>query len=215
MKSKVGITCIVLGTLLLLGALLLALYNMRQDAAARESVASIMPQLVQQIRENTAQEPTIAEGEGFSELELQIPVDLLTDEDKKMTEIEIDGHAYIGYLTMSTLGLELPVMSSWSYPKLRIAPCRYNGSVRGEDLVVMAHNYNNHFGKISQLNIGDSLSFTDMDGVTTVYTVVAKDIVAPNGVQEVTDGAYDLTLFTCTYGGANRITIYCNKAPVS
>ena len=37
MKSKVGIACIVLGVLLLLGALLLALFNMRQDAAARKA----------------------------------------------------------------------------------------------------------------------------------------------------------------------------------
>ena len=75
----------------------------------------------------------------------------------------------------------------------------------------MAHNYNNHFGRLSQLNIGDSLCFTSMDGVTTHYTVVAKDILAPTAVEEITEGAYDLTLFTCTYGGASRVTVYCDK----
>ena len=26
------------------------------------------------------------------------------------------------------------------------------------------------------------------------------------------DGDFDLTLFTCTYGGESRVTIYCDKA---
>lgn len=207
MKSKVGIVCIVLGVLLLLGALLLALFNMRQDAAARKAAEAIMSQLVQQIQKGPA-----ADGEGIFDLDLQVPVDLLTDEEKKMSEVVIDGYAYIGYLSMPTLDLELPVMSTWSYPQMKLAPCRYNGSIRGEDLVIMAHNYSNHFGKISQLSVGDNLSFTDADGVTTVYTVVAQDIVESTAVEEVTDGTYDLTLFTCTYGGGSRVTVYCNKA---
>ena len=207
MKSKVGIVCIVLGVLLLLGALLLALFNMRQDAAARKAAGAIMSQLVQQIQKGPA-----ADGEGVFDLDLQVPVDLLTDEEKKMSEVVIDGYAYIGYLSMPTLDLELPVMSTWSYPQMKLAPCRYNGSIRGEDLVIMAHNYSNHFGKISQLSVGDNLSFTDADGVTTVYTVVAQDIVESTAVEEVTDGTYDLTLFTCTYGGGSRVTVYCNKA---
>ena len=166
-----------------------------------------MSQLVQQIQKGPA-----ADGEGVFDLDLQVPVDLLTDEEKKMSEVVIDGYAYIGYLSMPTLDLELPVMSTWSYPQMKLAPCRYNGSIRGEDLVIMAHNYSNHFGKISQLSVGDNLSFTDADGVTTVYTVVAQDIVESTAVEEVTDGTYDLTLFTCTYGGGSRVTVYCNKA---
>ena len=184
---------------------------MHQDAEAGNAAADVLPQLVEQIRENTVKEPTVPEKEGELDLDLQIPVDLLTEEDKKMTEIEIDGYAYIGYLSIPALDLELPIMSDWSYPQLKIAPCRYNGSVRGEDLVLMAHNYKSHFGRLSQLNIGDSISFTDMDGVTTSYKVVAKDILEPTAVEEITDGAFDLTLFTCTYGGATRVTVYCDK----
>ena len=209
MKTKIGIVCIVLGALLVCGAIGLALFNGHEDATAGNAAASILSQLVEQMKENTANESTDPDGNDL--LDLQVPVDLLTEEDKKMTEVEVDGHAYIGYLSMPTLGLDLPIMSTWTYPKLLIAPCRYTGSIRGEDLVVMAHNFNSHFKKISQLNVGDSLSFTDMDGVITRYKVVAKDIVDPTAVEEITDGTYDLTLFTCTYSGASRITVYCDK----
>lgn len=210
MKSKVGIVCIVLGVILISCALFLAIYNMRQDIAARDASASIMTHLVQQIRENTANDTSVTEDEDILG-ELQIPPNLLTAEDKKMTEVEIDGYAYIGYLSIPALGLDLPIMSSWSYSQLNLAPCRYSGSIRGEDLVLMAHNFYYHFERISQLNVGDTVSFTDMDGVTTRYKVAAMDILEPTAVDVMTAGEFDLTLFTCTYSGQSRVTVYCNK----
>lgn len=201
----------VLGAALVFGALLLSRSNQREDTAAREAVMDVMPQLVQQIRENTASEETVSEAYTIPEPELQIPVELLTEEDKEMTEVEINGNQYIGYLSIPVLGLELPIMSSWSYPRLNIAPCRYTGSVRGEDLVLMAHNYSSHFGKLSQLDLGDMVEFTDMDGVITRYEVVGKDVLDPAAVEEMTSGDFDLTLFTCTYGGGSRVTAYCNR----
>ena len=207
MKSKIGILCIVLGAVLLVGALGLVLFNLQQDTAARNAAMDILSRLVEQIHGNTPDEPA----DVIPDLELQVPPELLTDEDKKMTEVEIDGYAYIGYLSVPTLDLELPIMSDWSYAQLRIAPCRYSGTLRGEDLVLMAHNYNTHFGRISKLNVGDSLTFTDMDGVTTRYRVVATDVLDPTAVAAMTSCDFDLTLFTCTYSGANRVTVYCNK----
>lgn len=202
---KFGMFCIVLGAMLLGAALLLLGMNRREDRQAQESAVSVMPQLVQEVREKAAQEPQITEDD------LMIPLELLTPEQLEMTEVIIDGHAYIGYLSIPKLELELPIMSTWSYPKLQIAPCRYYGSLRGEDLVLMAHNYNSHFGKISQLELLDTLTFTDMDGKVTVFQVVGKDVLVPTAVEEITSGDFDLTLFTCTYGGSSRITIYCDK----
>ena len=75
----------------------------------------------------------------------------------------------------------------------------------------MAHNYNSHFGRISKLNIGDTVYFTDMDGQIVEYQVMGKDILPPDAVEEMTAGNFDLTLFTCTYGGGSRITVYCDQ----
>ena len=196
MRSKLGILSMVLGVCLMLGAAFLHYANQREDHIAQEAVTDVMPQLVQQIQTQTATEATVSQEETIPELELQIPVELLTDEDKKMTEAEINGYLYIGYLSVPDLGLELPILSSWSYPKLNISPCRYTGSIRGEDLVLMAHNYNSHFGRLSQLDLGDTILFTDM---------------APTDVVEMTSGDFDLTLFTCTYGGGSRVTVYCDR----
>lgn len=209
MKSKLGVFLIVLGLALLLGAAFLYYNNRTEDRVAQNAVVDVMPQLVEQIQKNTALEETMPEA--IPEQNLQIPVELLTEEDKAMTEVEINGRWYIGYLSIPNLGLDLPIMSDWSYPKLNVAPCRYTGSVRGEDLVLMAHNYNSHFGRISQLNLGDSVFFTDMDGNTIGYEVVGEDLLDPTAVEEMTSGDFDLTLFTCTYGGGSRVTVYCDR----
>ena len=206
MRSKTGIACIILGAVLLLGAMLLAQFNRREDTAAKQAAMEVMPQLVAQTQERAAKDSTEP-----ADVELQVPLELLTEEDKKMTEVEIDGHLYIGYISVPAVQIELPVMSSWSYPKLKIAPCRYTGSVRGEDMVLMAHNYSGHFKRISELEIGDDVFFTDMDGNEICYQVVGKDVLGPTAVEEMTAGDFDLTLFSCTYGGAARITIYCDR----
>ena len=202
---KIGIVCVILGAALLGAALLLLRMNKQEDQSAQGASVTVLPQLVQQVQENTAREEQITDDD------LLIPVELLTPEQLEMTEVEIDGHAYIGYLSIPKLELELPILSSWSYPKLQIAPCRYYGSLRGEDLVLMAHNYNSHFGRISQLEILDTLSFTTMDGKQITYQVVGKDILDPTAVEEMTNGDFDLTLFTCTYGGGSRVTVYCDR----
>lgn len=132
--------------------------------------------------------------------------------DAEMTEAEIDGYYYIGCISIPVLDLELPVMSSWSYPQLRIAPCRYSGSVKTDDLVIAAHNYARHFGNIKNLSVGDAVYFTDMDGAVWAYAVEEIDILSPTAVEEMTDGGWDLTLFTCTYGGQSRVTVRCEKS---
>lgn len=125
--------------------------------------------------------------------------------------VEIDGYGYVGYLTIPALGLELPVMAEWDYARLRLAPCRYSGSTKTGDLVIAAHNYARHFGSLQTLLAGDEVRFTDMDGVVTVYEVAAVEILQPTAVEEMTAGEYDLTLFTCTYGGQSRVTVRCDR----
>lgn len=204
---KTGNAFMILGAALLVAALALFAFNQSEDTTAAEAVVEVMPQLVQQIREQTAAEETFPE----TTQELQIPVELLTEEDVQMPELEVDGNGYIGYLSLPELGLDLPVLGDWSYRKLNIAPCRYSGSVRGEDLVIMAHNYRSHFGKLNRLSVGDSVRFTDINGKITSYEVVGKDLLDPTAVEEMTSGDFDLTLFTCTYGGQSRVTVYCDK----
>ena len=194
MRNKLGTICMILGTVLILAALSLFLWNRREAEQAGEAAADILPQVVEQIAETAAEAPA--------------PPDPL---DPTMTEVEIDGYLYIGYLSIPALGLELPVMSEWDYNRLNIAPCRYSGSTKTDDLVIAAHNFAQHFGGLSGLTGGEQVIFVDMDNVVSTYTVVAVEILAPTAVEEMTNGEYDLSLYTCTYGGRSRVTVRCDR----
>lgn len=206
MRIKIGNFSIILGTALMLGALSLFLWNRQEAQTAQAATAEVMPQLVSQIcyaQENAAESPTILP---------EIPEELLREEDLIMTEEIINGYPYIGYLHIPELELELPVMAGWTKDRLQISPCRYAGTVRGNDFVIMAHNYTSHFGRLSKLSEGSEITFTDMDGTTWHYQVVLKDVLDPEAVEEMMAGEYDLTLFTCTPGGSHRVTIRCDKS---
>lgn len=195
MRRKIGIICMILGAALVLGALSIFLYNQHEASVAEKSVSDILPKLQDEIG-----------------LDKTLPTD---DEEMNysgdMPTIEIDGYEYIGYLSIPSLGLELPVMADWSYPQLRIAPCRYSGSIWSDDMVLMAHNYARHFGQLSRLSIGEEVIFKDVNGITITYEVMAIDTLNPTEVEDMTSGEYDLTLFTCTYGGKSRVTVRCDR----
>lgn len=202
MRNKFGDFCMFIGAALVIGALALFLYNQQEAQQAEASSVDVVTQLVEELEK--VENPTVP-------MEyVGVPVEYLDPSAFIMTEVTINGHAYIGYLSMPALELEVPIMSGWNSAKLQIAPCRYYGSLLGRDLVLMAHNYPMHFGRIKELQIGDSVIFTDMDGIVTEYEVVGQDVLEPTAVEEMISGDYDLTLFTCTYGGASRITVYCD-----
>ena len=122
---------------------------------------------------------------------------------------EIDGEGYIGILQIPDLALELPIIGEWSYPRLRTAPCRYVGSAYTHDLIIAAHNYASHFGGLASLALGSEVIFTDMDGNRFIYAVSGTEQLPGTAIEEMKSGDWDLTLFTCTIGGAARVTFRC------
>ena len=151
-KVSPGLVCIVLGVVLLLAAGGLYAYNRYEDAHAGAEAQTVVADLQQKVE---TPEPETESGP----LDPELPV------------VEIDGNEYVGEISIPAIGIDLPVMSEWSYPRLKIAPCRQFGSSRTDDLVIAAHNYESHFGKLTSLTAGDSVTFTDMDGIVNEYVV--------------------------------------------
>lgn len=144
---------------------------------------------------------------GQTQLQQALPMDA----SMPMPTQVIDGWEYVGTLRIPSLGLELPVLSELSYPGLRIAPCRYAGSAYADSMVVAAHNYAAHFGRLRRLAYGAEVSFTDVRGNVLVYRVTSIETLGPYEVEAMTESEWDLTLFTCTLGGAYRVTVRCER----
>ena len=102
---------------------------------------------------------------------------------------------------------EMPVLSQWDYPALKVAPCRYSGSLYQDNLIICAHNYASHFGKLKNLHVGDTAIFTDMDENVVSFQLAAQETIQPEDLEAMEAGDWDLTLFTCTVGGQSRVTV--------
>lgn len=204
MRNKFGTICMVMGLLCLMAAAGLLFYNHTESKNAGETAQNVLHEM-QSVVPARPKQTSSYPNPVLSELPPE-------EEPAEMTVTEIDGYGYIGYLSIPGIEIELPVMDDWDYTRLKIAPCRQFGSTKSSDLVIAAHNYTKHFGKLSQLEYGDLLSFTDMDGTVTVYTVADIEILQPTQVDEVKDSPWALTLYTCTYGGQSRVVIRCAVA---
>lgn len=200
MRKKISIVCMTVGVLLIAAAVALSAYNYYEEKRAADAADNVMSLLHQAI----GSPPT------SNELETNPPELPFEETDSdKMTVMEIDGYGYIGYLSIPALDLELPVMSEWDYSRLKIAPCLYYGSVKTDNMVIAAHNYTKHFGKLSNLKLGDVVRFTDMEGIVYTYRVGDIEILPSTATEEMIVSGWNLSLYTCTYGGTSRVTIRC------
>lgn len=192
--------------LILVTAVLLLVYNLWDGHRARESEEAILAEYLQE-NKKASESPDASDKED----EQNIP-DYLLNPDMDMPEYTLKSLgdvACIGILEIPALDLELPVISSWSYSSLRLAPCRYSGSAYKGDLVIAAHNYQSHFGGLRTLPEGSEVFFTDAVGNRFSYYVAVTEALTPWSVDDMTSGEWPLTLFTCTLDSQNRVTVRC------
>lgn len=104
-----------------------------------------------------------------------------------------------------------PQAQIFPYPNLRTAPCRYDGSAYDEYFVIAAHNYRTHFGRLADLTAGSEVRFTDVENNVFIYQVECIEILEPTDIEEMVSDHWDMTLFTCTYGGQARVAVRCLK----
>ncbi len=199
-KPKKGMILIWVGVVLVGLALCLGGYFIWESNRAGKQSEEVASELQEQITEN-------------AEEETGMPTD---DPDRTMPTITLKDRSggsnkYIGILEIPALGLKLPVMEDWSYAKLKIAPCRYAGTVYADNMVIAAHNYRSHFSGLKNLTSGAKIYFTDVEGNVYAYEVATLETLQPEQVEEMKSGDWGLTLFTCTPGGKTRVTVRCNR----
>ena len=184
---RIGTIFVIFGLVLICSALSLLFYNSYQEQKAYKETENVLSAL-----EGETQNSTQADS---------------SDE----TTVDVNGYDYIGVIEIPKIEIKLPVLSEWDYARLKIAPCRQFGSISTDDIVIAAHNYKKHFGSLSSLNIGDEIILTDTSKNTHEYSVARIEVLNPTDVEKVQNSGYDLVLYTCTYGGKTRVTLFCNR----
>lgn len=179
---------IILGPVMIAGGLGLLLYNNWDSDRAAEASENMLLQIEEKEEAEVSEEIT----------------------EEGIASLEIDGYQCMGVIEIPVLDITLPVIKELSYPGLKVAPCRYVGDVEDNSLIVATHNYPRHFGNIYLLSPGDEVIFSDVEGNVYDYEVTKIEVLDGTAVEEMEEGDWDLTLFTCTYGGKSRITVRCN-----
>ena len=162
-------------------------------------------------------EQNLAEGKSRMMLEqveralVQIEDSGVEAENRTIVTKTFEGYPVAAILKIPDLNLNLPVIGVWDESYLKTAPCLYRGDSFDEHLIIAAHNYDVHFGKIGLLQSADRVLLTDMSGFEHVYKVSLVETLPPDKGDILTSAEWDLTLFTCTYDLQNRIIVRCKR----
>ena len=200
MKRKLSGILIGLGVLMIFGAAGLLLFNRQESERMASFSARVLPELsdyMEAARETATAPP------------------LVPAPDRPLPEMptaEIDGHSFVGVLTIPAIDYEIPVLADCSDALLQLGACRFHGSTYGGNLVICAHNYNRLYETLTELRPGDTVWFSDMDGLTWSYEVSDLETLGPDMVDPMNNSGYELTFFTCTYGGQARLTLRCVRS---
>lgn len=179
-KRRMGLAMMIVGIAALAAGLCLGLYNLWDDQQASVQAEALMR--------------TVAQRQ-----ELGIDGD----------ELELDGYRYIGTISIPAIAVSLPVQEDWSPAQMKVSPCRYVGWPNQRDFIICGHNYAAHFGRLKNLLPGDEVVFSDWAENRCRYTVLKLETLDETAVEEMESGDWDLTLFTCTLDGRQRVTVRC------
>lgn len=204
MRKAIGIGCVILGVFCLIVSVGFVLFNHLEDKKAQET-----SQVVLHSAQHAIQEQDIPSQPPIEETDQSVPKAETEELNPEMSTISVDGYDCIGILSIPVLELELPIFTGWSYEKLKIAPCHYYGSYISGDFVIAGHNYKAHFGRLSELQPQDLIIFTDAEGTIHQYEVSLLETLTANATKEMISSGFDLSLYTCTPGGSNRVTVRC------
>ena len=202
MRKWIGVICVFLGVVCILSSVGFVVYNRWENKNAEEIAKDLLEDVQSIMDEKQPEQPLPADTVNLPDDPEKMPTEMAT--------VKVDGYDCIGVLSVPVLDLELPVLTDWSYAKLKKAPCHYYGTYYEKDFVIAAHNYQSHFGKLSELQPKDLILFTDVSGTVYCYEVVLLETLPGNATEEMIASGFDLSLYTCTPGGASRITVRCN-----
>lgn len=132
---------------------------------------------------------------------------------KKSKTISVDNNYYSGIIDIPEIGIKLPVMSEWNYDNLNISPCLFYNDEKNNRKIIAGHNYSSHFGKLKQLKQGDYIIFTNAENKRVIYKVLQTEILGSTDTDKILGGDdWNLTLFTCSLSGYERVTVRCIQA---
>lgn len=122
------------------------------------------------------------------------------------------GHKTVGKITIPKLDIDKYILDETNEKTLKLSVTKTCGPKVNEigNFCISGHNYNQTFGRIKDLEIGDKIIMTDTYSRKVVYQVYKNYKVDPNDttcLENNTNSEREITLITCTLGAVKRTII--------
>lgn len=192
-RQKRGLLLLAIGVVLILSGLGMYFAQQQEDRAAGQTAAVLMEKLENKTTHIQPQE----QGQ---------PSDA---EDPALPEVTYMGYTLLGSIRVRSVGIQLPVLDQWSEELLKIAPCRYAGSISGGNMIIMGHNYKSHFNPLHKAQVGAEVVFENTIGTEFRYRIAKIEHLHRTEGQKLATEEYPLTIFTCSPGGLERTVLRC------
>jgi sortase A len=216
-KNKLGNIFIIAGCICIIFALGIIIFNKLQNSSYKKNTEEVLSELEKQLPFEEIlrgeADTTASVNDIYDNIEV-IGGDeeynyVYEDNRYKETYVEAGGVKYIGIINIPSLDITLPVTDDWNLDLMKSSTCRYSGSIATSDLIICGHNMAAFFSPIKGMEVDDVIIFIDASGNKFTYNVVSIDTVGGYDIEGMKAGSddWDITLFTCTYGGKNRVAV--------
>lgn len=183
--------------------------NAEKEVASRDTASRTVVQEAKQNQTNKRNEETNKNQVSSKNEETQNG----KTNNNTIVEKQYKGFDTVGKIEIQKTGLNLPILSQVTVQGMEVAPCLLysKGQInQNGNTVIVGHNYNNIFSKNKNLEKGDKISITTLDGQKVTYTIYSKFRTTPDEVDYLARKIGDkpeITLSTCTENDKYRLVI--------
>ena len=177
---------------------------------AKNNILIVVLDEEEQIEETTSDD-------GYQEININTPTS-----NQQTVQSTSQGYKYttIATINIPKINVQYPILDGETDSEqetealLKIAPTKFWGANPNEvgNFCIVGHNYRNSkfFSKVPTLVNGDVIEITDSSGRTLRYSVYNKYEVVPedlNCTSQLTNGAKEITVITCTNDSKMRVIV--------
>lgn len=182
---------------------LIGVYQIMIDQT--ETISTKTYETVKKISISTQTNTILEEKEHYINTNVNLP-------EYKNLPRQYKGYYVIGKIKIPKLELEKYILEETSEDALKVAVTRVCGPRVNEigNVCIAGHNYTQTFGRLKELEIGDSIQMWDTyDRMITykVYQIYKVDPTDSKCLSQETQGEREITLITCTLGAIKRTII--------
>ena len=145
------------------------------------------------------------------------------EEQKEIVDVsnipeEMGGYKVLGQLVIDKIGVNKNILAISESASLKLSVAKLCGPNLDEpgNFCIDGHNWNNMLQRLSEMQVGDTLYIIDRNTKEKVnYEIYDTYICVPEDIsclKQNKDGKKELTLITCTPGGAKRFICKARKS---